>query len=73
MQPTQPRTLWQESRHNRRGAVRLKRLAFIGVVTAIFFLLVVTWPILVKYGWRKFHEQFQTGLHDLENEAQKVK
>lgn len=66
MQPSRPRSLWQRIHRDERGAVSLETILIIAAI-AIPILI-----FLLKFGWPKIRDYFNTGMENLENEGSKV-
>jgi hypothetical protein len=66
MQPSRRRPLWQRIHHDERGAVSLETILIIAAI-AIPILI-----FLLKFGWPKIRDYFNTGMENLENEGSKV-
>lgn len=66
MQPSRRRSLWQRLHHDERGAVSLETILIIAAI-AIPILI-----FLLKFGWPKIRDYFNTGMENLENEGSKV-
>jgi hypothetical protein len=66
MQPSQSRSLWQRIHRDERGAVSLETILIIAAI-AIPILI-----FILKFGWPKIRDYFNTGMENLENEGSKV-
>jgi len=66
MQPSRSRSLWQRIHGDERGAVSLETILIIAAI-AIPILI-----FLLKFGWPKIRDYFNTGMENLENEGSKV-
>lgn len=66
MQPRRHRTLWQRIHDDERGAVSLETILIIAAI-AIPILI-----FILKFGWPKIRDYFNTGMENLENEGSKV-
>lgn len=66
MQPSRSQSLWQRIHRDERGAVSLETILIIAAI-AIPILI-----FLLKFGWPKIRDYFNTGMENLENEGSKV-
>ncbi len=66
MQPSRSRSLWRRIHGDERGAVSLETILIIAAI-AIPILI-----FLLKFGWPKIRDYFNTGMENLENEGSKV-
>lgn len=66
MPPRRSRSLWQRIHHDERGAVSLETILIIAAI-AIPILI-----FILKFGWPKIRDYFNTGMENLENEGSKV-